>query len=198
MNLKFKMIFFVIAISFSAAFAQQNVNLKTISLPNAQNNQKVSFSDYPNAKGIVLIFTSNYCPYSKLYENRIDELAAAYTSKGIQFILVNSNSPTASKDDSMEEMTKKASGKGYKYPYLADKEQKLQTLLGATKTPEVFLLKGQADQFQVVYSGGFDDNPQVGEDVSKHYLKDAIEAMISNKEPKLKSTRATGCMIKKS
>lgn len=183
---------------YSAVLAQQNVNLKAVSLHNAQNNQELTLSDFSNAKGVVFIFTSNYCPYSKLYEDRIDQLAATYSDKGIQFILINSNNPNASSDDSVEEMAKKAKSKAYKFPYLADKEQKLQTLLGATKTPEVFLLKPKADQFQIIYSGGLDDNPQVGEDVSKHYLKDAMEALLSNKDPQLKITRATGCMIKKS
>ncbi|MDQ3537031.1 MAG: thioredoxin family protein [Bacteroidota bacterium] len=177
--------------------AQKLVNLKSITLPNAFNNQKVSFSQFSNSKGIVLIFTSNYCPYSKLYENRIDNLASTYSERGIQFILINSNNPTSSTDDSIEEMAKKANSKSYKYPYLADKEQKLQSLLGATKTPEVYLLKPHAEGFQVFYSGGVDDNPQVAEDVSKHFLKDAMEALLSNKDPQVKTTRATGCMIKK-
>lgn len=182
----------------SVVIAQKNVNLKNVTLVNAQNNQKVSISDFSGAKGVILIFTSNYCPYSKLYEDRIDQLSAAYADKGFQFILINSNNPNSSKDDSLEEMAKKANSKGYRYPYLADKEQQLQALLGATKTPEVFVLKPKSDQFQVVYSGGLDNNPQVREDVSKYYLKDVIEALLSNKEPQIKTTHATGCMIKKS
>ncbi|CAN5523143.1 thioredoxin family protein [soil metagenome] len=188
----------VLLLLINEAIAQGNINLQNISLVNAQNNKPVSFSEFKNSKGIAIIFTSNYCPYSKLYEDRIEQLAASYANKGIQFVLVNSNHPGATKDDSIEEMNKKASGKGYNFPYLADKDQQLQKVLGASKTPEVYLILPQGNQYQVVYSGAIDDNPQVGTDVSKHYLKDAMEATINGREPAIKNTRAIGCMIKKS
>lgn len=193
-----KCLIFVMLLLINEAIAQGNVNLQNLTLVNAGNNKPVSFSEFKNAKGIAVIFTSNYCPYSKLYDERIEQLAAAYAAKGIQFVLVNSNHPGATKDDSIEEMAKKASGKSYKFPYLADKDQQLQKILGASKTPEVFLLRPQATQYQVIYSGAIDDNPQVGTDVSKHYLKDAMEAVLGGKDPVVKNTRAIGCMIKKS
>lgn len=181
----------------TTASAQKVINVNHIALTNAVTKQQVSLSEYQNSRAIAIIFTSNYCPYSKLYEDRIEKLAASYADKGIQFVLVNSNNPAASKDDSLEEMAKKANSRSFSFPYLADKEQKLQLALGASKTPEVFLVRPQSNEFQVIYSGAIDNNPQVEKDVSKHYLKDAIENVLKGKEIQVKNIRTTGCMIKK-
>lgn len=187
----------VLLMFLTTASAQKIINVNNIVLTNAVTKQQVSLSEYQNSKAIAIIFTSNYCPYSKLYEDRIEKLAASYADKGIQFVLVNSNNPAASKDDSLEEMANKANSRSFSFPYLADKEQKLQNALGASKTPEVFLVRPQPNEFQIIYSGAIDNNPQVEKDVSKHYLKDAIENVLKGKEVQVKNIRTTGCMIKK-
>lgn len=178
-------------------FAQSGKSISGFSLLNTVDNSQLSLSSFQNKKGIVIIFTSNFCPYSKLYEDRIESLANEFSGKGIQFILINPNNPQASKDDSIEEMAKKANENGYKFPYLADKEQTVANSLGASKTPEVYLLKPEANNFKVVYSGAIDDNPQVPADVSQEYLKNAIHSVLGGKSGSTASERPTGCMIKK-
>lgn len=179
------------------SFAQNGKSVSNFSLLNTVDNNQLSLSNFQNKKGIVIIFTSNFCPYSKLYEERIESLASEFSGKGIQFLLINPNNPTASKDDSIEEMAKKAKEKGFRFPYLADKDQKVANSLGASKTPEVYLLKPNSNSFSIVYSGAIDDNPQVPGDVSKAYLKDALNSLLSGKPIATASERPTGCMIKK-
>lgn len=179
------------------AFAQNGKIISGFSLLNTVDNSQLSLSSFQNKKGIVIIFTSNFCPYSKLYEDRIESLANEFSGKGIQFILINPNNPQASKDDSIEEMAKKATENGYKFPYLADKDQVVSNSLGASKTPEVFLLKPEGSNFKVVYSGAIDDNPQVPADVDQQYLRNAITSALAGKQPQTVSERPTGCMIKK-
>lgn len=181
----------------TSALAQNGKSISNFSLLNTVDNNQISLSNFQNNKGIVIIFTSNFCPYSKLYEDRIEALASEFSAKGVQFILINPNNPTASKDDSVEEMAKQAKEKGFRFPYLADKDQKVANTLGASKTPEVFLLKPTSSSFTVVYSGALDDNPQVPGDVSKAYLKDAINSLLSGKPIAKAWERPTGCMIKK-
>jgi hypothetical protein len=94
-------------------------------------------------------------------------------------------------------MAKKASTKSLGVPYLADKDQKLMNALGATKSPQAFLLKNSGGKFHVVYSGAIDDNAQVEADVRHAYLKDAIEIMLSNQNIATKEVRPTGCTIRK-
>jgi hypothetical protein len=61
----------------------------------------------------------------------------------------------------------------------------------------VYLLKPEASNFKVVYSGAIDDNPQVPADVSQQYLKNAINGLLTGKPSQTASERPTGCMIKK-
>ncbi len=181
-------------ISFQTVLAQ---NITGFKLRNAVDNKEISLMDFADAKAVVVVFTSNYCPYSKLYEDRIAEFHRQYAERGVNIILINPNDPTKSANDSMERMAKKAIDNNFKYPYLADDNQKVTKLFGARKTPEVFILKKSGTQFKTVYQGAIDDNPQVPQDVSHHYVAEALDEILSGKLVTTKTTRATGCIIKK-
>jgi hypothetical protein len=174
----------------SLAFAQQ---VKDFSLPNVLNGQNVSLDTYPSCEGLVIIFTSNSCPYDEHYRNRIKKLISDVQDK-VPVILVNSNTEPA---ESSDNMIKKAQQMGWRVPYLADKDQVLMTQLGATKSPQVFLLKNNAGKFSVVYSGAIDDNAQVEGDVRHSYLRDAIDIMLANQTIATPEVRPAGCTIRK-
>jgi hypothetical protein len=142
---------------------------------------------------LLIVFTSNECPYDETYRNRIKALAAQYKDQ-VPVILVN---PHTDVNESAENMVKKGNARGLNIPYVADKDQKLMTALGATKSPQAFLLKNTAGKFSVFYSGAIDDNAQVEADVNHSYVKDAIDALIANKPISAKETRPTGCTIRK-
>ncbi len=180
----------------SAVFPQQKT-VENFKLTNAVNKREVSLTDFSNKKAIAIIFTSNYCPYSKLYEERILKLHQQYASQGLQVILVNPNDPVKSRNDSIEKMAEKAAEKQFPFPYLADKNQAVCDQFGATKTPEVFLLVKKGNTFQVVYSGAIDDNPQVPQDVTTSYIDNAVSSVLSGKAMASNHTRPTGCIIKK-
>ena len=180
--------------SFSV-FSQQGV-VKDFKLTNAINNNEVSLSDFNNKKVVAIIFTSNYCPYSKLYEGRILDLHKRFASQEVQILLINPNDPVKSTNDSIEKMAQKARDKKFPFPYLADKNQQVCKQFGATKTPEAFLLAKKGNAFQVVYSGAIDDNPQVPQDVTNAYLGDAIASILGGKAVASSKTRPTGCIIK--
>lgn len=184
----------LIVISHQTVSAQ---NITDFKLTNAVDNKEISLIDFADAKAVVVVFTSNYCPYSKLYEDRITEFHEQYAKKGVRIILINPNDPTKSANDSMERMAKKSTDNNFKYPYLADGNQKVTKLFGARKTPEVFILKKSGTQFKILYHGAIDDNPQVPQDVSNHYVTEALDEILSGKSVTTKTTRPTGCIIKK-
>lgn len=167
--------------------------IPNFSLPNVLNGQQVSLDTYPSCNGLLIIFTSNECPYDEHYRSRIKALAAQYVDR-VPVLLVN---PHADANETAEQMAKKGSVKSLGVPYLADKDQKLMSSLGATKSPQAFLLKNSGGKFYVVYSGAIDDNAQVEADVRHAYLKDAIEIMVSNQEIATREVRTTGCTIRK-
>ena len=163
-----------------------------ISLPDVSNGGTFSFSSLSGSKGIVVFFTSEHCPYAKLYEKRILSMAAELKGMGMQTVLVNPNDGVLSPDDAAEKMK----GKNYPFPYLADKQQECAEMFGAQKTPEVFLIKPVGNNYEIVYRGAFDDNPMSEEEVTERYLADAVKALAAGKAPAKKLTRPTGCMIK--
>ena len=173
-----------------SSFGQQ---ISNFSLINVLNGQAISPSSYPSCSGMVIIFTSNACPYDEYYRNRIRQLNQSYSDK-VPVLLVNAHSEPA---ESIENMTSKAKQVSFSVPYLADKEQVLMTMLDARKSPEAFLLKNENGKLTVVYKGAIDDNAQVEADVRHHYLKDAIDIMLSNQKIQTPEVRPVGCNLKK-
>lgn len=157
----------------------------------------ISLVDFPDAKGFVLIFTCNHCPFAKAYQDRIIALDKEYKSKGFPVIAINPNDPSIVPEDSYEAMQLRAKEKSYTFPYLLDETQEVYKVYGATRTPHVFLLKKEADNTLVVkYIGAIDDNYQDESAVTQTYLKNALNDVIAGKEPKLNFTKAIGCTIK--
>jgi len=156
----------------------------------------VSLSDYKDAKGYIVVFTCNQCPYARAYEDRIIALDKKYKAKGYPVIAINSNDPEVSPTDTYEEMQTKAKTKNFPYPYLADEGQKIFPQYGATKTPHVFVLQKESGENVVKYIGAIDNNYQNANDVSEKYVEDAIEALLKNKPVKIPTTVAVGCGIK--
>jgi peroxiredoxin len=152
-----------------------------------------SMSDFNAAKGFIVVFTCNHCPFAKKYEDRINDLAKKYKPQGYILLAINPNDPAVEPEDSFELMKVRAKEKGFAFPYLVDEGQKIYPQYGATKTPHVFLL----DKNQIVkYIGAIDDNVDSAGDVKEKYLENAIAALESGKTPSPETTKAIGCSIK--
>ncbi len=156
----------------------------------------VSMSDYPDAKGFIIIFTCNHCPYAVAYEDRMIEIHNKYRAKGFPMIAINPNDPEAEPRDSYELMQVRASEKQFTFPYLFDDGQVVHPVYGATRTPHVYLLKREGSKYVVAYIGAIDDNYRDAAAVEEHYLTDAIDALLEGRKPDPDFTRAIGCTIK--
>lgn len=164
-------------------------------LKNVDGNM-VSLSDYKNAKGFIVIFTCNTCPYSVAYEDRIIALDKKYKPKGYPVIAINPNDPAASPADSFEDMQVRAEEKGFTFPYLFDEGQKIYPKYGASKTPHVYILNKSKGKLKVAYIGAIDNNSHNPARVTKKYAEDAVDALLVGKAPKKAISRAIGCTIK--
>jgi peroxiredoxin len=156
----------------------------------------VSLGDYPEAKGFIVIFTCNHCPYAKAYEDRIIALDKEYSKKGFPVIAINPNDAVSYPADSYENMQKRAEEKGFTFPYLYDEKQEIFPVYGATRTPHVFVLNKDSKGLTVEYIGAIDDNYEDASKVSKKYVEDAVDALLSGKKPEVTYTKAIGCSIK--
>lgn len=157
------------------------------------DGKMISLADYKEAKGFIVIFDCNTCPYSKAYNQRIINLNEKYASKGVPVISINANDPSSSSGDSFDEMVRIAKKKGYKFPYLVDETQQVAKAFGATNTPHVFVL---SKDLKVVYIGAIDDNSRKADAVTKRYVEDAVDALLEGKTPAVTKTKAIGCGIK--
>jgi peroxiredoxin len=160
------------------------------------DGKKVSFADFPDAKGFIVIFTCNHCPFSVAYEDRIIEIDKKYKTKGYPVIAINPNDPAIVPADGYKEMQQRAADKGFTFPYLFDEGQKVYPKYGATRTPHVYLLNKQGKSFNVAYIGAIDDNSQDADAVKEKYLENALTALMDGKNPQPDFTKAIGCTIK--
>ncbi|NOT75191.1 MAG: thioredoxin family protein [Cyclobacteriaceae bacterium] len=169
----------------AADFSLKNVDGKMISL-----------SGMKEAKGFIVIFDCNTCPYSKAYNERIIALHTKYSALGYPVIAINPNDPTASSGDSFDAMVTYAKKKGYTFPYLVDENQTVAKAFGATNTPHVFILNRAGNDLKVAYIGTIDDNARNASSVSKKYVEEAVDALVAGKTVSNTKTKAIGCGIK--
>ncbi len=156
----------------------------------------VSFAEFPEAKGFIVIFTCNHCPFSVAYEDRIIALDKKYKIKGYPVIAINPNDPELVPADGFKEMQQRSTDKGFTFPYLFDEGQKVYPKYGATRTPHVFLVNKQDKSLKIAYIGAIDDNSQDADAVKEHYLENALNALLEGKTPQPDFTKAIGCTIK--
>jgi thiol-disulfide isomerase/thioredoxin len=160
------------------------------------NGKNYSLSSFPSAKGFIIVFTSNYCPFSKSYEERLISLEKKYNPKSFALIAISSNISNFYKEDRPENIFLRVKEKGITFPILIDDKQEVAKRFGANRTPQVFLLKKENDKFILKYSGAIDDNPQDPSGVSKKYLEDALDSILNNKPINIQKTKPIGCAIR--
>ena len=167
--------------------------IEDFSLKNVDGD-KISLKDYDDAKGFIIIFTCNTCPYSVANEDRIIALQDKYEELGYPVIAINPNDPKAQPGDSFEKMKVRAEEKGFNFPYLFDEGQKVYPKFGASKTPHVYIVSKPA--MKVEYIGAIDDSSRDASAVKVKYVETVIDELLAGKTPSITETRAIGCSIK--
>lgn len=156
----------------------------------------VSMANHPHAKGFLVIFSCNTCPYVVAYEDRMIELHNTYAPKGFPVIAINPNDDQRSPGDSFENMNKRAKSKNFPFTYAYDETQEITKAYGATNTPQVYLVEKDGNDFIVKYIGAIDNNYQDASAVTKKYVEDAMKAVLTGAKVKEERTKAIGCTIK--
>ncbi|MFN3413657.1 MAG: thioredoxin family protein [Thermoanaerobaculum sp.] len=167
--------------------AVANVKMKGV------DGKEVSLKELMGAKGLLVIFSCNHCPWVKAWQARMVALGNEYSQKGVGVVAVNSNDTTKYPDDDMDHMVAQAKEPGYRFPYVMDATSEVARAFGATRTPEAFLFDAQG---KLVYHGAIDDNAEKPQEVKKTYLADALAAVVEGKPVPVAETKALGCSIK--
>lgn len=161
--------------------------LENFTLPDTTGANK-SFNDLKGEKGAVVVFLSAQCPVVKGYNERINQIAADYQAKGINFIGINSNST-----ESLEWVKSNAAEVGYKFPLLIDRGNVLADKLGATVTPEAYFF----DAKNVLLYHGAIDNDKSGKNITENLLRIAFDSSLAGKKIEKTRINAFGCSIKR-
>lgn len=156
----------------------------------------VSLEDYNDAKGFIIVFTCNHCPYAQAYQDRLIALDSKYKRKGYPVIAISPSNPELYPDDSFDEMKKRSKEVGYTFPYLFDDGQKIYPAFGATKTPQAFVVEKTDNGNIVKYIGAIDDNHEDVSSVKKAYIAEAVDALLTGQPVETTTTKAIGCGIK--
>jgi peroxiredoxin len=152
-----------------------------------------ALEDYADKEAVAVAFTCNHCPYAQAWEGRLIRIQSDYGARGVQLVAINANDPNKYPDDSFPRMKEHAEERGFNFPYLHDESQEVARAYGAQRTPEIFLF----DKSGVLrYHGTVDDNYDDPAAARSHYLIDAIEAVLEDREPAIAQTTPVGCTIK--
>ena len=157
------------------------------------DGEMVSIADVRGEKGVLVIFSCNQCPWVKGWETRMAALGNKYQDKGIGVIMINSNDPAVSAEDSFEVMQERAAQRGFEFAYVVDADSSMARAYGAKVTPEAFLFDASG---KLVYHGTIDDNMRDESAVTKRYLRDALAATVMGQDVAVQETKSLGCSIK--
>ncbi len=158
------------------------------------NGQTVSRSDFQDAKGLLVIFMCNHCPFVIHLADQLAQFAQDYHDAGLAIVAISSNDVSNHPQDSPEQMVHEAEQRGYIFPYLYDEEQEVAKAYHAACTPDFFLFDGN---HQLVYRGQFDSSrPDSGIPVSGEDLRQAVDAMLAGQPVSEDQQPSLGCNIK--
>ena len=169
--------------------------IEDFELKNIDGNM-VSLKNIEEAKGYIVVFSCNHCPYVVAYEDRMIDLHKKYAPQGYPIVAINPNDLERVPGDSFEAMQERAKEKSFPFYYLRDDDQSIAQRFGATRTPHVYLVQNEADKMVVKYIGAIDDSAFDAEVVEEKYLETALDAVMKGEAPDPNFTKAIGCTIK--
>ncbi len=155
---------------------------------------KISLADVKQENGLLVLFSSNTCPFVLQWEDRYPELKAWAEKNKVGMVVLNSNHTKRDSDDSFEAMKKHAKEKGYNFYYALDDQSAIANAFGGQTTPHAFLFNGK---MELVYKGAIDDSYKSAKEVKQPYLKDAISSLSGGKKIAVTETKPVGCSIKR-
>jgi len=149
-----------------------------------------TLANYAASPILVIVFTCNHCPIAQMYEQRIQQLQTDYRDRGVAVVAIQPNDPKALP---LDEMKIRFEYKHLRYPYLYDGEtQSVARAYGPQATPHVFIF----DKDRKLRYEGRMDNSYRKELVNTQDARNAIDALLANREVPVRHTGVFGCSTK--
>ena len=171
-----------------------NTKAPGFTLMDVRTTHLTTLKDIKGERGTLIMFICNHCPFVKLVNEEIVKLANDYRPLGFGFAAIMSNDVENYPDDSPENMRENASKHQFSFPYLFDGTQEIAKAYDAACTPDFFLFDSE---LKLVYRGQLDDSrPGNGIHPSGRDIREAMDAMLNNREVSSKQKPSIGCNIK--
>ena len=158
------------------------------------SGKEIAMKDAVKAKGVLVMFSCNTCPYVIKNQERIITIGDYAQKMNVGVIILNSNEAYRNSEDSYEDMIAYSKEQKYNWSYVVDKNHEVADAFGANRTPECFLFD---KDLKLVYHGAIDDNPSNATAVNRIHLKEAINELVAGKDISVKESRSVGCTIKR-
>ena len=163
-------------------------------LPNTVTGDQVSLSDFDYSEALLVVFTSNHCPYAINTMPGVIDFANDYSDKNISVVAISSNNIESYPEDAPEMMKELAIEDEYPFPYLFDETQQVAKDYTAACTPDVFLFDNSR---KLVYRGQFDDSrPGNNMPNDGKFVRDATDQLLAGKKVTVEQKPSLGCNIK--
>ena len=157
------------------------------------DNKTYSLESFKDKKVLVVIFMCNHCPYVKAILRRLINLQNEYAERSVQLVGINVNDANNYPDDSPENMKVLVEKKQLPFPYLFDGTQESAKAYDAVCTPDIYVY---GEERTLLYRGRVDDNWQHPDEITRHDLQDAIEAILADQPVNDDQISSAGCSIK--
>ncbi|MBK7711202.1 MAG: thioredoxin family protein [Bacteroidales bacterium] len=157
------------------------------------DGKEYSLSDFKKYRYLVIFFTCNHCPYVIGSDEVTRATAEKYSSLGVGFTGINSNSENTYAEDSFPNMVRRMEKYRFPWVYLYDKSQDVARAYGALKTPHFFVFD---EERKLVYTGRGVDNPRDTSRMTINNLDTVLDELTGGKEISTSITNPIGCNIK--
>jgi peroxiredoxin len=142
-------------------------------------------------KAVAIMIQGNGCPIVRQAAPAYQDVAAEYKSKGVEFLMLNSNL-----QDTRDSVAAEVTEFGFQVPVLLDETQLIGESLGLTRTAEVLLIDPKT--WTLAYRGPIDDRLSYEKQrpaAQHHYLRDALDAVLAQKPVQAAKVNSPGCLI---
>lgn len=167
--------------------------IKDFSLLNF-DGKYVSLHDYNAAKGFIVIFTCNHCPFAKLYTSRLNALNTKYKPLGFPVLAINPMDTALYESEEFAKIREKALTDKFNFPYLQDGGQNVAKQFYANHTPQAYVIVKVKSDWVIKYCGAIDDNGGHPEKANP-FVANAVDDLLHNKAVSKPKTESIGCKI---
>jgi peroxiredoxin len=159
----------------------------------ATDGKRYTLANSCGAKGLLVMFICNHCPYVKTIRERMIRDCTELAALGINAVAISANDPDDYPEDSFENMQRVARDHRFPFPYLFDETQEVARAYDAVCTPDFF---GFNRNLELQYRGRLDASRTAPVANARRDLFEAMKTVADTGRGPGEQIASIGCSIK--